>query len=65
MYLSGLWSGLLPNMDTKKTYVKEIGLRVHNLLTILNYVVNLIGKGRGRGGGLGSNVFKYHMVNLG
>ena len=35
--------GVAPNMDTKKTYFKEIGLYAQNLITILESIVNIIG----------------------
>ena len=42
--LSGLWLGVPPSTDSKKTWVnKEIALHAQNIITIVGSRVNIIG----------------------
>jgi hypothetical protein len=43
MYLSGMWLGVDLKMDTKDTFLTEIGLCAHNMLTILGPISDMIG----------------------
>ena len=42
LYLSGMWLGVAPSTDTKKTRIKESGLHVQNMITFLGSIVHLI-----------------------
>ena len=46
LYLSGVWLGLFPRTDTKKTYVlkKNDGLHAQNMIIGLVQSVNIIGE---------------------
>ena len=43
LQLSGMWLGVAPRIDTKKTYLKETGLHAQNMITILGSINNIIG----------------------
>ena len=45
--MCGMWYvvGVPPSTETKKTYIwKKIGLHVQNLITIIGFIVNIIGQ---------------------
>lgn len=39
-----MWLGVAPRMPTKKTQLKEVGLRTQNLIIIVGTIVNIIGR---------------------
>ena len=49
LYLNGVWLDMAPKMDTKKTWLKEIGRRVQNMITIMGLLVDMIERGEGGG----------------
>ena len=42
LYLSDIWLGMAPRMETKKTCLKIIGFCARNMITILDSTIDIL-----------------------